>query len=277
MTDSREARLDAWKEACTSSAVLQAFSWLSALTCAFLASSAVAFCIDRHTVLAYLAAFVICTLMSTAGNSRIWRMAVRDVAWLSAAQQQIKSRPSSPALATFREKQVPVYNVGVQPQAVLYQKFATSKEGSPDKSATLTVPAVQRTRATDAVTTPHSRGDTPPLYPQFLQPSIRTQAVVQQGPSPAGQWESPNSDAPAQQSAASSPASMTSSSDSPSTTSPSSISGGLKPLVLQASASSAPRPKPAGPQPKHRPPPLNLSGLSSFNSTGQRPDRAHRK
>ncbi|KZV79636.1 hypothetical protein EXIGLDRAFT_772858 [Exidia glandulosa HHB12029] len=254
------ARLDFWKDACVSSMVLQAFAWLSTVT-----------------LLAYLSALVVCTLMSASGNSRIWQSAMRDVAWFSTAQQEIKSGPSSPVLPTIREKQVPVYNIGVQPQAVLYQKYATAKDTSSDKSMSLAVPNVQRTRATGVVPSPHSQTDTPPLYPQFLQPRIQTQAVVQQeGSSPSsGQWTTPNSDSPAQQSAASSPASSTSS--SPTSTSPSSSVGGLKPLALQASATPAPRPKPTGPRPKHRPPPLNLSGLSAFNTTGKRPDRAQRK
>lgn len=251
-------RLAAWMDACKSVTVLQAFSWLSTII-----------------LLVYLATFVVCTLISSAGNSRIWQLAVRDVVWFSATQQEIRSRPSSPDMTAIREKQVPVYNIGLQPEAVLYHKYATPKDAPQDKSTSLTVPAVQRARTSDVVPSPQSQTDTPPLYPQFFQPGLQAQAAVQQGPSPAGQWASPNSDAPAQQSAASSPASTTSSSASP--TSTSSSSSGLKPLVLQTSAAPAPRPKLVGPRPKHRPPPLNLTGLSSFNSAGKRPDRAPRK
>lgn len=244
-------RSGSFKDACTSASVVQGFAWLSTVTLFF-----------------YLVALVGSTLLSAANNARIWHTAVRDVAWFATSQQQLKSGPSSPTSRSFQEKQVPVYNVGIQPHAILYQK-QTTKETLPEKPAAITTPAVQRARASD-VPTPQSLSDTPPLYPQLL-PRLQTQAVAQGGSS---QSASPSSDAPAPQSRAHSPSSSTSSSAS-STTSTS--SGGLKPLALQGSATPAPRPKPGSPKTKHRPPPLNLSGLSSFNSTGKRPDRAPRK
>ncbi|EJD53077.1 hypothetical protein AURDEDRAFT_110858 [Auricularia subglabra TFB-10046 SS5] len=238
-----------FKDACTSASVVQGFAWLCTVTLFF-----------------YLVAIVVSTLLSAANNARIWHTAVRDVAWFATSQQQLKSGPSSPTSRSFQEKQVPVYNVGIQPQAILYKQ--TTKETLPEKPSALATPAVQRTRASE-VPTPKSLSDTPPLYPQLL-PRLQTQAVAQRGSS---QSASPSSDAPAPQSRAHSPSSSTSSSaSSTSSTSP----GGFKPLALQGSATPA-RPKPGSPKNKHRPPPLNLSGLSSFNSTGKRPDRAPRK
>jgi hypothetical protein len=243
-------RSSPWAAACTSTRVLLGFTWLSTVT-----------------LLIYLLALLICSVLHMHDNPRIWMSGVRDVDWFASSPRQIKSAPSTPVLPIFRQhsnQNVTLYTVSAQPAAIVTRPAVFAEVVHPKVAPVFTTPAPAITRQTISSNRPLP-ASTPSLYPQFVQPLVQARAAVAVEPVPTRQWRRSTSPTPVPQREPSSP------------TSPSRVDPrtGLKPLLMQSSSPT--RTTPLGPRPKPRPPPLDLSGLSSFQSKSKRPDRPSRR
>jgi hypothetical protein len=228
--------------ACATVGALQAFSWLAGFTLMF------------HAVFV-----VVCTRLNSARIPEIWQMTIADVPWSS----ESPSTTANSVLPTYHEKQIPVY--AVKPLLIV-EKMAPIPQPTVQTTAANLAPASTK-RASDLITTPASVNATPPLYPQFFASSQARAAAQQQQPSPAGQTASPHTSFDASsRSGRSTPESTMSSTDASPRASSDAES---KPESTPSSRSSSPRIK-------RRPPPLNLAGLSAFDtaSKSKRRDRS---
>ncbi|KAH7107526.1 hypothetical protein BKA62DRAFT_683649 [Auriculariales sp. MPI-PUGE-AT-0066] len=232
--------------ACSIAGALQAFQWLAGFALLF-----------------YLVVLVI-SLRLHAGASNVWQKRILEINWSS----QTQTKTIEDVLPSYHEKQIPVYTVGVRPSSMSEKATVIGSPATDKLSAQRTLPSVHK-RASDIINTPVSHHDTPPLYPGFLT-STQTRAAAQQTtPTAQSAGLVSISDASSPRSGRSSPDSEASSTAFSPMSSPSSSTADLKTGSLPTSGSSSPRTK-------RRPPPLNLAGLSAFNTTSKakRQDRA---
>jgi len=207
---------------------------------------------DLSALVMFHAVFVVvCTRLNSARIPEIWQMTIADVPWSS---ESSSTTTGSSVLPTYREKQIPVY--AVKP-LLITEKFGPISHPIPivQNAAVHLAPATTK-RTSDLITTPASINATPPLYPQFF---VSSQARKQ--PPPVEQTASPHSssDISSLRSGRSSPESTSSSAD----VSPRASSDAeSKPESASSSRSSSPRTK-------RRPPPLNLAGLSAFDTANK--------
>jgi len=235
-----------WTSICNSSKALMAFTWMSTIA-----------------LLAYLLALLVCTVLNMRYMPHIWSASVTEVDWFGAEPRRISSPPGSPKLApSMIEKPVsharPLYIVQAQP--------ATLVPAPKPQPGPMPPPKPRSVAAVAAPAPPSTATVTPPLYPQFIQPHVAIRPVLPQGPEPlpAGQWPPPS------RGGHSHSASVPDVSSAP--VDPRS---GLRPLRLQTASSTQARVQATNASPvsttprtlreKRRPPPLNLSAVSSFN------------
>jgi len=235
-----------WTSICNSSKALLAFTWMSTIA-----------------LLAYLLTLLLCTILNMRDMPRIWSTGVTEVEWFGAEPKRISSLPGSPRLPpSMIEKPVsharPLYIVQAQPAKLVPAPRPQPGPMLPPKPRSVTAVAAPAPPSTATVT--------PPLYPQFIQPHVDVRPVLSHGPEPlpAGQWPPPS------RGGHSHSASVPDVSSAP--VDPRS---GLRPLKLQTSSTTQARVQATNASPvsmtprtlreKRRPPPLNLSAVSSFN------------
>lgn len=235
-----------WTSLCNSSKALMAFTWMTTIA-----------------LLAYLLTLLICTILNMRDMPRIWSTGVTEVDWFGAEPKRISSPPGSPRLApSMIEKPVsharPLYIVQAQPAKLVPAPKPQPGPMFPPKPRSVTAVAAPAPPSTATVT--------PPLYPQFIQPHVVIRPVLPHGPEPqpAGQWPPPSRGG---HSHSASVGDVSSARVDP--------RSGLRPLQLQTSSMTQARVQATTASPvsttprtlreKRRPPPLNLSAVSSFN------------
>jgi len=234
-------------DACISTHVLLAFSWLSTII-----------------LLVYLLCLVCAAIIRQKQDSQIWHASVVEFC-RSDIRHDLRSVPASPILPRFHAPEVIAPQPRRPPPTVVY---AYRSGMGPEYQIEHFHPSSSVTTRPIApiITGAQSSMPTSSLYPQHLHSSLTLQQPLRPSPAsppPLGNWPRPNAvDQPLHSKRKPEPAPFTFPARDP-------VSGAVLSL-----SSSTPRSRPSGPRTSsnlnetRRPPPLDLTKISAFRAGG---------
>ncbi|KDQ60721.1 hypothetical protein JAAARDRAFT_559769 [Jaapia argillacea MUCL 33604] len=289
------------RQSCTSSKVLLAFSWICTIVGKAQSRHYIWFADASTTVLLYFIILVVSAIIHHQQNTHVWHSRVWDFPWF-ASHLSLKNLPELPSPATKpRAGPRPLSLAAPQPRRAVPAEIYSHRAGldsqyeiehyrPPTTIAERPVPPVPAAAppqhmvqaSRQAVALP----SVPSLYPHHMQstmapatrlPALRSQTHPQasSGPNPLGEWPRADILTRARSDRRKGPPSSFQSTSTKATSRP------PPSMAVSNQPTSPTRPRPTGPRTRssssesqsHRPPPLDLSNISSFRNMDSRTRR----